>query len=164
VDLSFELLTMVREYSSETGLDGTTNMLGVSLAKFYNNLSVGVEAGMRYHSNGAKANYLNAQGAEVYVGGQMPAWKNARVYLQLSTRDYDYRSADPGTGNPARDETESRAILGVSHDFISGALKSWTLNGQISYTENESNIGIAAYDDIFEYDRTVVEINMRSYF
>jgi tetratricopeptide (TPR) repeat protein len=159
-EISFEALTMVREFSSpaDQGLDGSTNMLGFALAKFYNKPAIGVEAGMRYHANGADAAYLNAQGAEIFVGGQMPAWQDARTYLQLSVRDYDYRAADPATVNPPRDETESQAILGVSHDFTSGPLKSWTLNSQITYTENTSNVVI------FEYDRTVFEINMRSYF
>jgi len=159
-ELSFEALTMVREFASsaDRGLDGSSNMYGVGLAKFYNKLSIGVQVGLRYHSNGADADYLNAQGAEIYISGQMPAWEDARTYLQLSSRDYDYRGADPAASNPPRDETESQAILGVSHDFTSGALKSWTLNSQITYTKNDSNVAI------FEYDRTVFEVNMRSYF
>ena len=160
MELSFDMQTTVREYSSraEQGLDGTANMLGIGLAKIYSKQSIGVQAGMRYHDNGAEAGHLEAQGAEIYISGQMPAWKDARTYLQLSSRDYDYRDADPVTGDPARDETETQAILGVSHDFASGPLKSWTLNSQLSYTENDSNLVI------FDYDRTVFEVNMRSYF
>lgn len=159
IDLTLEASSMVREYSSANSeLDGTANMLALSLAKFYNDLAVGVEAGMRYHANGADASHLNYQGGELFVGGQMPAWKDARVYLQLSARDYDYRAADPVAGTPARDETENQAILGVSHDFTRGTLKSWTLNSQLTYTENDANVSI------FEYDRTLFEINMRSYF
>ena len=51
-----------------------------------------------------------------------------------------------------------QAILGASHSFKEGSLKSWTLNAQISYTKNDSNVAI------FEYDRTIFEVNMRSYF
>ena len=160
LDLNFEILSMVREHDdpANEGLDGSANSYTLSATRFFDDLSIGVEAGVRYHDNGADADYLHAQGAELFLAGQMPAWQHARVYMQLSSRDYDYRSADPATLNPPRDETEAQAILGVSHTFASGALKSWTLNSQLSYTENDSNVAI------FEYDRTLFEVNMRSYF
>lgn len=160
LDLSLDLLTTVRDFSSQAnrGLDGTANDYTLSVTKFFSDLSVGVEAGVKYHDNGADAAYLHAQGGEVFVAGQAPAWKGARVYLQLSSRNYDYLAADPATSDPSRDETERQAIVGVSHSVASGALKSWTLNTQITYTENDANVAI------FEYDRTLFEINMRSYF
>ena len=160
LDISVENLTTVREFSTETELDGVSKMYGISASKFYKQQTVGVEAGIRYHSNGADANFLNANGIEVFVSGQMPIWENARTYLQLSTRDYDYKSPDPTSSLPttAREDTEQQAVIGISHDFVSGPLKSWTLNTQLTYTDNESNVSE------LEYDRTVVEFNLRSYF
>ena len=161
LEITFENLTTVREFSAtaDQGLDGVSKMYGIGASKFYKKETIGVQAGLRYHANGADASYLNADGLEIYLGGQMPAWKNARTYIQLSSRDYEYKAADTGSGfSEIRDETENQAMLGASHDFKSGALKSWTLNAQYTYTENKSNISA------FDYDRSVFEMNLRRYF
>lgn len=166
MEVTMEYQAMVREHdaTADEGLDGTSTMYGVGVAKFYKN-NIGVEAGMRYHANGADANYLNAKGGEIYLGGHMPAWQNARAYIQISSRNYDYNAVDPGvTGaTVARAETEQQAIIGVSHDFRSGALKSWTANAQLTHTKNNSNTSDNALN-IFEYDRDILEVNMRRYF
>lgn len=159
-EVLLENLTSVREYDAAVnqGLDGVAKMYGVGVTRFFDRQAMAVEAGVRYHSNGAKASHLYANGAEMYLGGQMPAWKDARAYVQLSSRDYDYATADTANSSVARDETETRIILGMSHDFTDGMFKSWTLNAQAARTSNDSNL------DVFEYDRDVVEVNMRRYF
>lgn len=89
----------------------------------------------------------------------MPAWENARAYLTVSNRDYKYKGADTDANfTEKRDETELVGVLGVNHNFTSGDFKSWTLNAQITYADNDSNL------DAFDYDRSVVEVNMRRYF
>jgi tetratricopeptide (TPR) repeat protein len=160
-EIMIENLTTVREYSVDQGLDGVSKMYGMGVMQFLSSQTVAVEGGVRYHNNGASAQYLHSDGVEVYLGGQMPAWQDARAYVQLSTRNYGYTEADPSNSihpTTARDETESRATLGVTHDFKAGLLKSWSLNGQLAHTKNNSNL------DEFDYDRNVVEMNLRRYF
>lgn len=164
-EIMVENLTTVREYDdvANEGLDGVSKMYGMSVTRFFNSQTMAVDGGVRYHNNGADAQFLHSTGAEIYVGGQMPAWVGARAYLQLSTRGYEYAEADASNtilnhGTIARDETETRATLGITHDFRSGALKSWSLNGQLAHTSNDSNLAE------FDYDRNVIEINLRRYF
>jgi len=134
-------------------------MWGLDVAKFYSKQSIGLQAGVKYHDNGAKLGTLHSTGAEFYFGGQMPAWTDANAYLTLSARDYHYKQIDTDNSfTEKRDETEILAVLGVSHNFRSGSLKSWTLNAQYSFGENDSNI------EVFTYDRNIFEINMRRYF
>ncbi len=161
LELTFENITLAREYNQtdDQRLNGTLTMWGLDIAKFYTKQAIGIQAGMKYHDNGAKAGELHSTGGEIYLGGQIPAWKDARAYLTISARDYRYKSADTENGfNAKRDETETLAVLGLSHDFRSGALKSWTLNAQYTYTKNDSNL------NEFTYDRDVFEVNMRRYF
>ena len=159
-----ETLTTVREFdnTSDQGLDGTSILYAVGASKFFNKQTIGLDGGLRYHSNGAERGDLNATGVEVYLGAQAPAWTNARVYLELSSREFDYSTSEQaatGSGSPiTRDETEQQLVLGLSHDFKSSTLKGWTLNAQLTYIENDSN------DQNFEYDRDVIEINIRRYF
>lgn len=161
LELTLENTTTAREYNQpeDQGLRGTMTSWGIDLAKFYADQQIGIQAGLKYHDNGAKAGEQHYTGGEIYFGGQIPVWTDARAYLTLSSRDYKYRAADIDKGySDIRDETERLAVLGVSHDFRSGALKSWTLNAQYAYTENDSNL------EEFVYDRNVFEINMRRYF
>ena len=159
-----ENLTTVREFSNsnDQGLDGTSKMYGLGASKFFNKQTIGLDGGFRYHSNGAQRGDLNATGLEVYLGAQAPVWTNARVYLELSSREFDYRTsqqAATGSGSAnIRDETEQQLVLGFSHDFKSSILKGWTLNAQLTHTENNSNI------QAFEYNRNVVEATLRRYF
>ncbi len=161
LEITFENITTAREYDKPTdnGLTGTQTMWGIDVSKFYASQSIGLQAGVKYHDNGAKAGSLHSTGAEIYFGGQMPAWKDALAYLTLSSRDYSYKSPDGAISTTtARDETELLAVLGVSHDFRNGPLKSWTLNAQYTYTNNDSNL------EEFAYDRNIIEVNMRRYF
>jgi len=164
LQLLIENLTTVREFSnsSDQGLDGISKMYGLGVSKFFNKQTIGLDGGVRYHSNGAERGDLNASGAEVYLGAQAPAWTNAQVYLELRSRQYDYRTSElaaTGSGSPTvRDETEQQLTLGLSHHFKSTPLKGWTLNAQLTHTENDSN------DQNFEYDRDVIEANIRRYF
>lgn len=160
-EITFENSTVRRVYNQtqDQGLQGTMTSWNIDLAKFYSKQLIGLQTGFRYHDNGADDGFLHYTGAEFYLGGQMPVSDNARTYLTLSSRDYNYKAAD--TANSffvKRSETEFLAVLGVSHNFRSGSLKSWTLNAEYTFTNNNSNI------DEFDYDRNTVELNMRRYF
>ena len=161
LEITFENSTTAREYQQldDQGLTGTMTMWAIDLAKFYAEQSIGIQTGFKYHDNGAKAGNLHSTGAEFYLGGQVPAWEDAIVYLTLSGRDYKYKAPDGIISTSTiRDETELLAVLGVNHDFRTGLFKSWTLNAQYTFTDNDSNL------DEFTYDRNFFELNMRRYF
>jgi len=162
LEITFENRTTAREYDQQDakGLTGTKTLWAIDVAKFYPNQGIGLQAGIKYHDNGAKDASLHFTGAELYFGGQMAAWTNANAYMTISTRDYGYKAPD-GTFSTttARDDTEILAVLGVSHNFKGKSfLKSWTLNAQYTFTDNSSNI------NEFEFDRNIFEINLRRYF
>ena len=161
LEITFENSTTARSHdqASSQGLDGTMTRWSIDAAKHYTKKQIGIQTGLKYHDNGADSAALHYKGAEFYIGGQMSAWKDARAYLTISTRDYRYKAADGSISTTIkRDETTNKAILGVSHNFRSGALKSWTLNTQYTFTDNTSNL------DEFTYDRSVFEVSMRRYF
>jgi len=161
MEITFENITTARSYDQpqDQGLRGTMTSWIMDFAKFFSAQSIGIQGGIKYHDNGARDGYQHYKGAEIYLGGQIPLWTDARGYLTLSNRDYRYSAPDSNAGfTEKRDETERLAVLGVSHDFRKGSLKSWTLNAQFSYTDNNSNL------DEFTYTRSVFELNMRRYF
>ncbi len=161
-EITFENNTTAREYDRDdaAGLTGTMTLWGVGVAKFYPEHSIGIQAGVRYHDNGARDASLHFTGAEYYAGGQMTAWENANVYLTVSSRDYGYKAPDDAfSTSVARDDNETLMVLGVSHDFRQQSfLKSWTLNAQYTFTDNSSNV------DAFKFNRNFFEINLRRYF
>ncbi|MCW8911477.1 MAG: hypothetical protein OQK76_12755 [Gammaproteobacteria bacterium] len=160
LSISIENTTVVREFSnaSESGLEGISKLYGMNISKIFNSKTIGIDGGVRYHSNGAEDGHLNANGLEVYLSGYLQPWEQGKTYLNLSSRDYEYKNSEnnvTGSGSTViRDETEAKATLGVSHRFTNGSLKAWSLNAQASYTENDSNL----ID--YNYDRTIIEINM----
>lgn len=162
LEVTFENTTTVKEYDDESlddTLKGTATSWALDVAKSYTQKNIGIQAGVKYHDNGAKAQFRHYTGTEIYLGGQMPAWQDAKAYLTVSSRDYKYKAADTAASfTEIRDETETLTTLGVNHNFKSGGLKSWTLNAQATYTNNDSNI------DEFNYNRTLVEMNLRRYF
>lgn len=162
LEITLENTTTIKEYDDnalDNTLKGTATSWAMDIAKFYKKQNIGIQAGIKRHDNGAKALFRHYTGTEIYLGGQMSAWNNARAYLTLSSRDYNYKAADTlANFTEKRDETEQVAILGVNHNITSGDFKSWTINAQISYTENDSNL------DAFDYDRSMLEVNMRRYF
>ncbi|MDH5570668.1 MAG: tetratricopeptide repeat protein [Gammaproteobacteria bacterium] len=159
LEISFEHSITAKELSrsEDKQLTGTDSLYGIEASKSFNNFQLGILGGLRHHSNGAKANDLQSSGLELYLGAQMAITQTARLYCQISSRDYDYDAASTGY-IIARDETEQQALLGMSHDLKDGPLKSWTLNGQYTYIKNKSNI------DAFEYNRNILEVNLRRYF
>ena len=159
MEISFEQATTVKEFSDsdDEGLKGSNTMYGAEVSKFFSNYLVGIQGGLRYHNTGARDADLESSGLELYLGGQMPVMQASRIYCQISSRDYEYDAASTGF-SVARDETEQQALLGMSHDFRSGSLEAWTLNGQFTYIKNKSNL------DAFDYDRNLLEISLRRYF
>jgi len=166
MEVTFESRITKREFSTTAGksLQGTDKMYGISATKFYSKSGIGVEAGVRYYDNGAEDVVLQAKGVSVYLGGQMGIWKGGRAYFRASTRKYDYQGIDTVRGfTVARDDTELKMLLGVSHRFTAGVMKSWTANAQYAYTDNSSNTSEAALQAL-DYKRNVFEMNLRRYF
>lgn len=166
-EITLENYTTSRDYDQQQdqGLTGTATSWSLDFAKFYSKQSIGLQAGFKYHDNGAKSGILHYSGAEVYLGGQVPAWDDARAYLTFSSRDYRYKSIDTLGGFTAkRDETELLAVLGLSHNFRKGALRSWTLNAEYTFTDNDTNTQGDPGQTAFIFDRSTFELNMRRYF
>lgn len=161
LDITLENITTRKDHSqaNDSGLDGTMTTWHMGLSKFFPRQVIGLQAGVKYHDNGAKLASLHYNGLEYYLGGQMPAWHNARTYLTLSSRNYAYDAVDGVVSTTTkRDETEVTARLGLSHDFREGLMQSWTLNTQYTYIKNDSNL------DAYSYDRNLFELNLRRYF
>ena len=166
-EITLENKTTHRNYdrSQDDGLNGTMSSWSLDAAKYYTKQAIGIQAGIKYHDNGAKAGFQHYTGAEFYIGGQLPAWKDARSYLTLSSRDYRYKAVDTVGGfTEKRDETELLAVLGLSHNFRSGFFKSWTLNAEYTFTDNDTNTSTDPGQSAFVFDRNTFEVNMKRYF
>ncbi len=166
LEVTYESRITAREFSTVAGqqLRGTEKMHGLSVTKYYEKSGIGVEAGLRYHSNGADEATLEAKGISLYLGGQMGVWEDGRAYFRAQARTYEYQAIDTLRGfAEARDDTELRMLLGVSHRFKAGVMKSWTANAQYTYTDNSSNTNDAALQAL-DYTRSVFEVNLRRYF
>jgi hypothetical protein len=162
LEITAETKATLREFDTAPELEGVKKMHGFKVSKYFAKQAISLQGGMRYHSNGADAPHLNANGIEAYINGQISSGKDTQVYAQISSRDYEYKTGNLTNAitsdDIARDETETRLRLGISHKFNNGLLKTWKLNTQFSRTSNDSNI------PALNYDRNVIEVNIRKYF
>ena len=60
--------------------------------------------------------------------------------------------------NESRDEDENRTTIGYKHTFSKGYIKDWTLDANVTHTDNNSNVVI------YDYKRTQYGIQMGKFF
>lgn len=139
------------------GRDGNEFMLGSGYNQLLDNISGGLEVGLRVRSKDADIDGFSYNLTEVYVNGFSALSPQAVVYLRSYVRVYDYAGADP-VALIARDETEASIALGYNRDLHAGILRHWTFNLELAHTANESNVSD------FDYDLWLVSTNLSRYF
>jgi len=117
----------------------------------------GLETGFRVMRSSAEDDQFAFDASEIYLGGFAGYGDNDNLYLNLNFKQFDFDAAEPVSGE-VRDEIESRYVLGYNHDFAEGIFADWTLNTELSFTKNNSNV------DAFSYERTLFTINFARYF
>lgn len=146
--------------SEDAGRDGSSVLLGGAYSTLLNGVDNGIEAGFRLRDQTADDDQFGFDNSEIYFGGFMAYDANSNFYLNLSFLQYDFDGAtDTGGGtSKVRDEIESHYQIGYNRDLSSGYLQGWTLNTNLEFTKNNSNI------DAFSYERTLLSINLTRYF
>ena len=162
LELSYTDNNFVR--TEDEGRDGNSILAGAAYSTLFDGTSNGVEAGFRLTDQTADEDQFGYESGEVYFGGFVTFAKAHYVYLNLNFEQYEYDAADTLACTPQpcigeiRDEIESRYALGYNLDFNDGFLRGWTLNTQLSYTRNNSNV------EFYNYERTIIAINLARYF
>ena len=137
--------------------DGDSVMAGLAYSTLLGGVENGLETGFRIRTLSAEDDQFSFDGSEIYFGGFMGFADNDNFYLNLNFKQFNFDAVEPVSGI-ARDETESRYTLGFNHDFSEGFFTDWTLNTELSFTKNNSNV------DAFSYERTLFAINLARYF
>lgn len=147
--------------------DGDSILAGASYSTLLGGVNNGLEVGFRLTDLTAVDDQYGYESSEVYLGGFVAYGSNSNFYLNLNFEQYDFDAGttvpDPGVPGgtidvPARDELESRYVLGYNRDFSEGYLAGWTLNTYFSFTKNNSNV------DVFSYEREIFAVNFARYF
>ena len=158
-EITLEGVVTDRHYwdNDESGRDGLVKEGNLSVTRYFDNRKLALQAGIGYADFDADASQFGYQGPEIYAGIIVEAWRNGIVYARAGYTGYDFDGTEPGFGI-SRDDDESRYSLGFQHDFKSGALDGWALQGSWVYTDNSSNV------PIYEYDRHVVNLGLQRSF
>jgi len=164
--LSFELSVTDDNFTrkEDQNRDGSTVLGGAAFSTLFDDVNNGLEAGFRLSDHKADDNQFGYKAAQLYFGGFTTFAEHNNVYLNLSYKLFDYKEADTLTCSPApcstkkRNEDEGRYEVGYNYDFSEGLLQEWTLNANVSYVHNNSNI------DFYEYERELYSINLARYF
>ena len=139
--------------NDESGRDGWVKEGSVSVTRYFNDRKLALQAGVGYADFNADQDNFGYQAPEIHVGAIVQAWQNGIVYARAGYTNYNFDGTEPGFGI-SRDDDEWRFALGFQHDFRSGALNGWALQGSWVYTDNSSNV------PLYEYNRSVVNLGL----
>lgn len=136
-----------RDYqrSIDAGRDGWFRLGNLTLTHYVADRRVGLQAGLGYASFDADADRFSYAGPEVFVGFIAEAWRNGTVFARAGYRRYDFDGVEPLFDVP-RDDDEYRLIAGFQHAIRDGALAGWSLQGNWSFTTNDSTVPIYEFD------------------
>ena len=141
----------------DQGRDGDSLLAGMAYSTLLGGVDNGLETGFRIMHSRAEDDQFAFDAGEIYLGGFTSYGDHDNLYLNLNFKQFDFDAAEPVSGE-VRDEIESRYVLGYNHDFVEGIFADWTLNTELSFTKNNSNV------DAFSYERTLFTINLARYF
>jgi hypothetical protein len=130
----------------DEGRDGWFRLGNLTLTHYVAARRVGLQAGIGYASFDADARQFSYAGPEGFVGILAEAWPSGTVFARAGYRRYDFEGLEPVFDVP-RDDDEYRFIAGFQHDIRAGTLRGWSLQGNWSYTTNDSTV------DLYEFDR-----------
>lgn len=156
--LTLEASLVSRDYDQaiDDGRDGDEFIYGAGYNTLFNNLATGLEVGFRINNNDADLDEFSYDNLEIYFGTFTSLSENVNIYLNANTMSFDYEGRESSSGI-IRDETENQLAIGLNKDFHESFLKDWTMNVEIAFTDNDSNV------DAFDYDRTLISINWSRY-
>lgn len=122
-------------------------MLGATLVHLFPGDKFALIGGIRSFNERADLARFSNDGNEYFVGANWFPWKDGNVYVRLNERTPKYKDVEP-IFNIARDERESRLVLGFSHKFGDGYgyLKEWVLSANYTQIRNHSNVATFVYD------------------
>lgn len=138
-----------RDYNKDSDgeREGWYKWAGVTLGQYLYGQKLAIKGGVGYFQfdTDDDAERFANRGPDAFLGAVLQAWQNGSLFARVGYRSYDYQGLEPGFPDP-RDEDEWRYTLGFQHGFKSGVLDKWTLIGNWTRTENDSNVPIYAYD------------------
>ncbi len=142
--------------------DGNLVMAGAAYTTLLQSLNTGIEAGFRLRNRSAEDDQFAFDGFTLYFSGYTSVTELSTIYLKANYRKFDYKAPDTIIDDTnttlIRNDDEITASIGYNRDIKDGFLGKWTLNTEIAYTENTSNI------DAYDYDRLLLAINLSRYF
>ena len=154
-EITVEAALTDRNYwdNDESGRDGWVKAGSVLVTRYFNNRKLALQAGIGYADFDADQDNYGYQAPEAHIGVIVEAWQDGIVYARAGYTGYNYDGTEPGFGT-SRDDDEGRYALGFQHDFRSGMLDGWALQGSWVYTDNNSNV------PIYQYTRHVVNLGL----
>jgi tetratricopeptide (TPR) repeat protein len=159
-----ESTLLTRDYSDAVNApqDGSLVMVGAAYTTLLRTLNTGLEGGFRLRNRSAEDDQFAYNGLTLYFSGYTTITELSTAYLKATYRKFDYKAPDTVIDDTntsvIRNDDEITASIGYNRDIKDGFLDKWTLNTEISYTENTSNI------DAYDYDRLLLTLNVSRYF
>jgi hypothetical protein len=127
------------------GRDSDYESGGVSVSHTMLDDKLGLIAGARRFNEDAEISRFGNTGKEYFLGASYKPWTGGTIFFRSSLKYTGYKDVEP-LFNIARNETEHRNVVGVSHKFGDGFMKDWTVAASANLQQVRSTVSIYTYD------------------
>ncbi|MCK6370154.1 MAG: tetratricopeptide repeat protein [Gammaproteobacteria bacterium] len=154
-ELTVEGALVNRHYwdNQDSDRDGWEEILRLTGTRYFQDRRLALQAGVGYSNFEADADRFGYQGPDIFVGAIYEAWTDGLLYARVGYRKFDFDGREP-LFDIGRDDDELRYTVGFQHLLREGPLARWALQGDWTFTDNDSDVAI------YEYDRHVVNLGL----
>jgi len=145
-ELSFTGAVTDRAYDAAVNQprEGVYKTIGTAIGVYFRQRKVATQVGLNLFDFNAKTDRFSNQGWEVYTGAIFQAWPQGSLFARAALKSIDYDGLEP-LFNVKRSESEGSLRVGFNHQFVSGYLDKWAINGNYAITNNDSNVSLYDY-------------------
>lgn len=148
-DVQYTKKTFIR--STDVNRDSNYVSGGVTYGHLLRGGKMAAQVGARLFNEDAVTPQYTNRGYEWFVGANFMAWTNGTVYVRYTQNVARY---DTGVTVTHRDDTTHQYEVGFGHNFKEGKLNGWSLNGNLTHIEDNSD------DPIYKYNRDLITLTM----
>lgn len=143
--------------SAAPGRDSNYESVELNVGKAFFDSKFTVQVGANLFNEKADVSRFSNDGYQLSAGANMRIAESNNVYVKNVYKSSKFDGVEP-LFNVARDENENRITIGVNHRFSQNIVKDWTVDANVTHTNNNSNVAI------YDYSRTQFGVTMGKFF
>lgn len=139
------------------GRDSDYQNVGITFSKSLLDTKLNLQIGALLFNENADNNRFSNDGHQLSAGVSYNVTGADSFYAKHAFKNSKFDGKEV-LFNKSRDEDENRTTLGYKHTFSQDYVKGWTLDANVTHTDNDANVVI------YDYNRTQYGVTMGKFF